>query len=62
MLGVHLCDFGEQVCGRLVCVEFLQRLRDEERYASLDELTAAIADDAARARTLLVSEHPSAAA
>ena len=62
MLEVHLFDFAEQVYGRLVCVEFLQKLRDEERYASLDELTAAIADDAARARTLLVPERPSAAA
>ncbi len=52
MLEVHLFDFSEQIYGRLVRVEFLQKLRDEVRYASLDELTSAIADDATRARAL----------
>jgi riboflavin kinase/FMN adenylyltransferase len=52
MLEVHLFDFAEQVYGRLVQVEFVQKLRDEERYASLDELAAAIALDAERARAV----------
>jgi riboflavin kinase/FMN adenylyltransferase len=52
MLEVHLFDFAEQVYGRLVQVEFVQKLRDEERYASLDELAAAIARDAERARAV----------
>jgi riboflavin kinase/FMN adenylyltransferase len=52
LLEVHLFDFAEQVYGRLVRVEFLQKLRGEERFESLDELTAAIANDAARARAL----------
>jgi riboflavin kinase / FMN adenylyltransferase len=55
MLEVHLFDFAEHVYGRLVRVEFLQKLRDEVRYASIDELTAAIADDARRARALFAS-------
>jgi riboflavin kinase/FMN adenylyltransferase len=53
LLEVHLFDFGEHVYGRLVRVEFVQKLRDEERYSTLDELAAAITGDAARARTLL---------
>lgn len=53
LLEVHLFDFDDDVYGRLVRVEFVQKLRDEERYATLDELAAAITDDAARARTLL---------
>ena len=56
MLEVHLFDFAEHVYGRLVRVEFLQKLRDEVRYASIDELTAAIADDARRARALFAAE------
>jgi riboflavin kinase/FMN adenylyltransferase len=56
MLEVHLFDFAEHVYGRLIRVEFLQKLRDEVRYGSLVELTAAIADDARRARALFASE------
>ena len=55
MLEVHLFDFADHVYGRLVRVEFLQKLRDEVRYGSLVELTAAIADDARRARELFAS-------
>jgi riboflavin kinase/FMN adenylyltransferase len=53
LLEVHLFDFDDDVYGRLVRVEFVQKLRDEERYATLDELAAAIQDDASRARALL---------
>jgi riboflavin kinase/FMN adenylyltransferase len=52
MLEAHLFDFAEDVYGRLVQVEFLHKLRDEQRYDSLDELAAAIGDDANRARAL----------
>jgi riboflavin kinase/FMN adenylyltransferase len=53
LLEVHLFDFTEQVYGRLVQVEFVHKLRDEERYDTLDELVAAISRDAERARSLL---------
>jgi len=56
MLEVHLFDFAEEVYGRLVAVEFLQKLRDEERYSTLDELASAIADDARRARAVLAGD------
>ena len=52
MLEAHLFDFAEDVYGRLVQVEFLHKLRDEQRYDTLDELAAAIGDDANRARAL----------
>ncbi len=58
LLEVHLFDFDDHVYGRLVRVEFLQKLRDEERYATLDELAAAIATDAARARALFAARLP----
>lgn len=50
LLEVHLFDFAEEVYGRLVCVEFLQKLRDEEKFDSVEALTAAIRDDTRRAR------------
>ena len=62
LLEVHLFDFAATGLRRLVCVEFLQKLRDEERYRRLDALTAAIADDARRARAVLVAGDRSAVA
>jgi riboflavin kinase / FMN adenylyltransferase len=62
LLEVHLFDFDDHVYGRLVRVEFLQKLRNEERYATLDELSAAIAADAVRARSLFAAELPFPAA
>jgi riboflavin kinase / FMN adenylyltransferase len=53
LLEVHLFDFEATVYGRLVCVEFFARLRDEARYHSLEALESAIATDAAQARALL---------
>ncbi|MEF9943545.1 MAG: riboflavin kinase, partial [Burkholderiaceae bacterium] len=53
LIEVHLFDFAEQVYGRLVRVEFVHKLRDEEKYESLAELIAAIERDAVRARQLL---------
>jgi riboflavin kinase/FMN adenylyltransferase len=50
LLEVHVFDFSAQVYGRTVCVEFLQRLRDEAHYPTLELLTAQIQRDADQAR------------
>jgi riboflavin kinase/FMN adenylyltransferase len=50
LLEVHLFDYGAACYGKLVRVEFLEKLRDEEKYDDLPTLTAAIAQDALRAR------------
>ena len=55
LLEVHLFDFADAVYGRLVTVEFVKKLRDEQKYETLDALSAAIGDDAARARSILNS-------
>jgi len=55
LLEVHLFDFAESIYGRMVRVEFIQRLRDEEKYGTLDQLTEAIRNDAAQARALFGS-------
>jgi riboflavin kinase/FMN adenylyltransferase len=51
-LEVHLFDFADQIYGHLVRVEFIQKLRDEEKYDTLDQLKAAIANDADQARAI----------
>lgn len=38
LLEVHLFDFNNKVYGHYVQVEFLQKIRDEEKFNSLDEL------------------------
>jgi riboflavin kinase/FMN adenylyltransferase len=52
LLEVHLFDFSDEVYGRLIKVEFVQKLRDEAHFDSVQELTAAIRRDADRARAL----------
>jgi riboflavin kinase/FMN adenylyltransferase len=52
LLEVHLFDFARDVYSHRVRVEFLHKLRDEEKYDTLDQLTAAIRSDSARARAL----------
>jgi riboflavin kinase/FMN adenylyltransferase len=50
LLEVFVFDFDEAVYGRRVVVEFLRKLRDEERYTDLDALTRQIRADVAQAR------------
>ncbi len=50
MLEVFLFDFDESIYGRRITVEFLHKLRDEERYPDLDALTRQIRRDVAQAR------------
>ena len=50
LLEVHLLDWHGDAYGKLVRVEFLKKLRDEEKYADLETLTAAIARDVGDAR------------
>jgi riboflavin kinase / FMN adenylyltransferase len=49
-LEVHLFDFDRAIYGQRIAVRFLRKLRDEERYASIDELRAQIGRDVTAAR------------
>lgn len=60
LLEVHCLDWpaslgSEGAYGRVVRVELLHKLRDEERYEGLDALRAAIARDVDNARTFLAA-------
>jgi riboflavin kinase/FMN adenylyltransferase len=50
LLEVHVFDFAQNCYGKQVRVEFLHKLRDEEKFIDLPTLTAAIERDANMAR------------
>jgi riboflavin kinase/FMN adenylyltransferase len=50
LLETHVFDYDQPSYGKLIQVEFLKKLRDEEKYSDLATLTKAIEQDAARAR------------
>jgi riboflavin kinase / FMN adenylyltransferase len=53
---VHLLDFAGDLYGKLLRVAFVERIRDERKFAGLDELKAQIARDVAGARALHAAE------
>jgi len=53
LLEAHLFDFCEDLYGREIEVEFVAKLRDEARFATLEALTAQMRRDAAEARRIL---------
>ncbi len=50
LLEVFVFDFDRSIYGRRITVEFVQKLRDEERYPDLATLTRQIRADVAKAR------------
>ena len=55
VLEVHVLDFNADIYGRHVSVEFLHKLRDEEKYQDLDRLRHQIQRDVDQARHYLNS-------
>jgi riboflavin kinase/FMN adenylyltransferase len=53
LLEVHLFDFDGDLYGQYLDVDFVARLRDEQKFASLDALVAQMHRDAAAARAVL---------
>jgi riboflavin kinase / FMN adenylyltransferase len=53
LLEVHVFDFDGSLYGRELDVEFVAKIRDEEKFANLDALVAQMHRDAAEARSLL---------
>ncbi|MHB1331041.1 MAG: bifunctional riboflavin kinase/FAD synthetase [Sulfuriferula sp.] len=50
VLEVHLLDFERSIYGHHVCVDFLTRLRDEEKYPDIPALVTQIGHDVSQAR------------
>jgi len=55
LLEVHLLDFDGDLYGREMEVEFIERIRDEKKFESLDALVAEMSRDKERARAILDS-------
>lgn len=53
LLEVYVFDFDHDLYGQRLVVEFVAKLRDEEKFAGLDELRAQMDRDAAQAREIL---------
>jgi riboflavin kinase/FMN adenylyltransferase len=53
LLEVHLFDFEGDLYGQRMAVEFVGKLRDEQKFDGLEPLKAQMALDARRARELL---------
>jgi riboflavin kinase/FMN adenylyltransferase len=56
IVEVHILDFDENIYGCDLVVEFVERLRDEHRYADIKELKAQIEQDIVQARIILAEE------
>ena len=52
-LEIHLLDFAGDLYGHRLRLYFVERLRDERRFPSVEDLQAAIREDIARARAAL---------
>ena len=57
LLEVHLFDFDGDLYGQRIEVEFIAKLRDEEKFRDLDALRAQMDRDAASARRILADNH-----
>jgi riboflavin kinase / FMN adenylyltransferase len=53
LLEAHVFDYDGDLYGREIEVEFVSKLREEEHFASLDELVVQMNEDAAQARAIL---------
>jgi riboflavin kinase/FMN adenylyltransferase len=53
LLEAHLFDFDGDLYGQRIEVEFIAKLRNEEKFADLDALRAQMDRDAAEARRIL---------
>ena len=53
LLETNVLDWSGNAYGKLIRVEFCAKIREEKKFSGLEELTAAIAADARRARELL---------
>jgi len=56
MLEVHVFDYQGELYGRRLRVEFLRKLREEQKFPNLEALTARIRQDADEARRFFAAE------
>ncbi|PIP40475.1 MAG: riboflavin biosynthesis protein RibF [Desulfobacterales bacterium CG23_combo_of_CG06-09_8_20_14_all_51_8] len=52
-IEVHILDFKKDIYGEKIRVNFIQRIRDEKKFSSIDELSAQIKQDILAGREIL---------
>ena len=50
---VHILDFNDDIYGRRIRVNFIQRIRDEKKFSNISELSDQIKKDIVKAREIL---------
>jgi riboflavin kinase/FMN adenylyltransferase len=55
VLEVHLFDIDRDIYGDYIHVDFIEHLRDEERFESVDDLVAQMKIDEENARSALAA-------
>ena len=53
----YLLDFGQNLYGETISLDFVQRLRDEQRFDSIEKLVTQIQKDIARTRQVLIESN-----
>ena len=59
LVEVHLIDFDQDIYGKHLCVEFVSKLRDQEKFSDVDQLIKKINQDVADSRTILEQDRGS---
>ena len=57
-IEVHLLDFEGDLYGETLCVEFVQRLRDEVKFDSVDALKSQLSKDRSHCIRVMEAAHP----
>jgi len=56
LLEVYLFDFNRDIYGEYIHVDFIQRIRDEKKFNSVEDLVAQMNQDAENARSILAAD------
>ena len=56
-IEAYLLDFSEDIYGQLIRLEFVNRLRDEEKYDTVDKLLVQMAKDVEITRSIMSTGH-----
>ena len=56
LLEVHIFDFDEEIYGSYIHVDFIERLRSEKKFDSVEDLVAQMHRDADNAKSILAAD------
>ena len=59
ILEVHLLDFDKDIYGKRINIEFLHKIRDEQKFTTVDNLLAYIQQDVSKIKQWFAATNPS---